>query len=164
METSEYIYLADKDLSLFGMAPAVWLLVQLHELGILPFYVLPSKTAGNSPVGQGSPGSSQNSSHSPTAVTNFLQSLGRKDLTGSKSLGMHDASCDKGGIAEDQQGMAEAEQLLASNVVVLSGLSVDIAIVVVLSWAAQLLELEQACVVIIQASSITFKLGKWFRF
>ncbi|KAL0052843.1 hypothetical protein WJX82_008466 [Trebouxia sp. C0006] len=54
---------------------------------------------------------------------------------------------------------ADAGSLDVAHIVKLIGLSVDTAIVVVLSWAAQLAQLEEACIVI-KAETIKFILGE----
>lgn len=150
LEANEYIYLAEKALSLFGMAPTVWLLVQLHTMETIHFYVLPSK-ASASPT---SHSSSTSSMHSPRASPKLMPGL-VTDSTKFRGMVKSDDVTEGG---PDQQGGAEAGQVCGVSTVALGGLSTDIAIVVVLSWAAQLAQLLDTAVVI-QAASITFVLG-----
>ena len=153
LEANEYIYLAEKALSLFGMAPAVWLLVQLHTMETIHFYVLPCK-ASASPT---SHSSSTSPMHSPRASPKLTPGLVTPQFDSTKPRGMVNSDdVTEGG--SDQQGGAEAGQVYGVSSVALGGLSTDIAIVVVLSWAAQLAQLLDTAVVI-QAASITIVLG-----
>lgn len=156
LETIEYIYLAEKALSLFGMAPAVWLLVQLHELGATSFYTLPSKhTTHISLASQGSSSTPLSPiTHSPRGATKEMPRADSSSQDAGKSSGMGSV---KGEV--EHHDSADVDWLLASRTVKLAGLSVDMAIVVVLSWAAQLGQLEEACNVV-KDDEITFVLGK----
>lgn len=156
LDSDEYIYLAEKALNLFGMAPAVLLLAQLHGIGALPLYSLPSKLetpnflADETPSGPTEP---------PKAVAKALQGHGSNSSGSNKPPSMYSDRGSTKGEAEHPYS-ADAGCLDAGHVVKLIGLSVDIAIVVVLSWAAQLAQLEEACIVI-KAESVTFILGKY---
>jgi len=155
LDSNEYIYLAEKALSLFGMAPAVWLLAQLHEIGALRLYSLPSKLKTSSILANRI---SSGPTESPTAVTEALQGLGSNSFDCKHSEAHNGRGAGKG--ETEHPYVADAGSLDVAHIVKLMGLSVDIAIVVVLSWAAQLAQLEEACIVI-KAESVTFILGKY---
>ena len=157
LDSDEYIYLAERALNLFGMAPAVRLLAQLHGIGALRLYSLPSKLK--------TPSVSANKilsspTESPTAVIEALQ--GHGSTSNSFDCKHSEANNGRGASQGKTQHpySANTGSLDAPHIVQLNGLSVDIAIVVVLSWAAQLAQLEEACVVI-KAESVTFILGKY---
>ena len=71
----------------------------------------------------------------------------------SASLEAHDKA------TADDKAAAKKVENNAISALELTGLSVDVAIVVVLSWAAQLVHLQDAAVVI-EADRIRFNLGK----
>ncbi len=156
LDSDEYIYLAEKALNLFGMAPAVWLLAQLHEIGALRLYSLPSKLKTPNFLASETP---SGPTASPKAVAEALQGHGSNSSDSSKPPGIYSDRGTSQGKTECPYS-ADAGSLDVAHIVKLIGLSVDIAIVVVLSWAAQLAQLEEACVVI-KAESVTFILGKY---
>ncbi|KAA6424588.1 MAG: hypothetical protein FRX49_05797 [Trebouxia sp. A1-2] len=140
LDSDDYIYLAEKALNLFGMAPAVWLLAQFHGIGALRLYSLPSKLKTSNVFANKTPSGLTESS---TAVTEALQGHGSNSFHGKHS----EAHNGRGGSQgkTEHPDVADAGSLDGDHIVELSGLSVDIAIVVVLSWAAQLAQLEEAC-------------------
>lgn len=157
LDINEYIYLAEKALNLFGMAPAVWLLAQLHEVDALRLYSLPSKLKTSNALAKET---TSGPTESPTAVTEALQVHGSNSFDCKHSEAHNGRGATKG--KTERPYSADAGSLDVAHIVKLVGLSVDIAIVVVLSWAAQLAHLEEACVVI-KAESVTFILGKYSR-
>ena len=157
LDSNEYIYLAEKALNLFGMAPAAWLLAQLHAIGALRLYSLPNKLKTSNVLANKTP---SGPTVSPTAVTEALQGHGSNSFDCNHSE-VHNGR-GTGTRETERPSSADAGSLDVAHIVKLIGLSVDIAIVVVLSWAAQLAQLEEACVVI-KAESVTFVLGKYCR-
>ena len=154
LATEEYIQLADKALRLFGTPPTVWLLVQLHQMGCLQLYSLPTNT---------SDGSSRHGFSSP-------QKTGKQSVTNTAKLLTGCDGKDCFGSLDNVQGAQKAEQHNSAgpnstcDSVILGGMSVDLAIVVVLTWAAQLAASEEACSLIKKAGTIVFKLGKLLTF
>ncbi|DBA86091.1 TPA: hypothetical protein ACH3X1_005611 [Trebouxia sp. C0004] len=155
LDINEYTHLAEKALNLFGMAPAVWLLAQLHEIDALRLYSLPSKLNISHVLANET---SSAPTESPKAVTEALLGIGSNSFDCNHSEALNGRGASKQKIERPYSVGAGA--LDAAHIVKLIGLSVDIAIVVVLSWAAQLAQLEKACVVI-KAESVTFILGKY---
>ena len=158
LDSDEYIYLAEKALTLFGMAPAVWLLAELHGIGALRFYSLPSKLKTSHVPANKVPSSPTDS---PTAVAEALQGHGSNSFDCKDSEAHNGRGASQG--KTEHPYVADAGSLDVAHIVQLVGLSVDIAIVVVLSWAAQLAQLEEACVVI-KAETIKFVLGKYRKY
>ena len=151
LHPQDCISLIEKALSLFGMAATVWLLVQLHQAEATHFYMLPNKNLTNS---------TNSSKHSANSSTNNSP---KQDLTEMQNCNSNSATLEanENAIAGDK-GKAAAKEIEndAVSTLELTGLSVDMSIVVVLSWAAQLVHLQDAAVVI-EADSIRVNLGKF---
>lgn len=157
LETKEYVSLAEKALTACGMAPAVWLLVQLHQAHAISFYQLPSHTAAVM-----SHPSAKGASAAPTSALTVGDRLpgGLAPALSDDSKARVQLKVDKveAGHWEENRGEAAGGKRTCSTVT-LFGVSVDVAIIVVLSWAAQLAQLE-ATPGMMQNGNITFELGE----
>lgn len=128
------------------MAATVWLLVQLHQAEAIHFYRLPSK-----PPPFTHPPNQPASLKPGTPPANMTDNGGNCD-------GMHGGSSAAADKEDGKDG--DGVEVAAVGVIELTGLSVDVGIVVVLSWAAQLASLQDTAVVI-KGNSVTFSLGKF---
>ena len=158
----EYIGLAEKALLSLGMAPAVWLLVQLHQTGAITFYKLPSPsiTTTSTVAGQSGEAPSAHLGASPTASKTTLPTLDSGSSEACKLAGLLGQAATKEALGQSWDSPnKEAGRAEPFSTVTLNGLSVDIAIVVVLSWAAQLVQIRVA-LEFMENDDITFVLGE----
>lgn len=140
------------------MGPAVWLLVQLHQAHAIRFYQLPSQSARAGAVpGTATKGfSADPTSFPPPAISSSPQS------PASASAGISKVRVQADAGEEGQPWNKPGEGPLGKqpySSIMLIGTSVDVAIIVVLSWAAQLVQLDVTSDMI-QDDGITFELGQ----
>ncbi|KAL3159478.1 hypothetical protein ABBQ38_009900 [Trebouxia sp. C0009 RCD-2024] len=154
LDTKEHINLAEKALISCGMAPAVWLLVQLHQAHAITFYTLPGHTATASMPHLSAKGSSAEPTSAGTVSTTLPQVRASAPCDERVHLGKGEAA---EGELEETQGEGTGGQGPYSTITLI-GVSVDVAIIVVLSWAAQLAQLASTSVMM-QNDDITFELG-----
>ena len=156
IETKEYMSLAEKALVSCGMGPAVWLLVQLHQAHAISFYQLPSQSA-TAVTEPGAKGSSAHLTSSPTAVKALRRGLALASGDVNKVRARKDDAEEEGPVQKSLRKGALGERPYST--VMLIGTSVDVAIIVVLSWAAQAVQLDMTSVMM-QDDDITFELGE----
>lgn len=148
--------LAEKVLVSCGMGPAVWLLVQLHQAHAISFYQLPSQSA-TAVIEPGAKGSPTDPTSSPTAAKPLRRGLDLAPGDVSKARARKDDAQEEGQVQKSPGKGALGEQPYST--VRLIGTSVDVAIIVVLSWAAQVVQLDVTSVMM-QDDDITFELGE----
>ena len=147
--------LAEKALVSCGMAPAVWLLVQLHQAHAISFYQLPSQSA-TAEADPGAEGSSAGPTSSPTAIKTLPHGQASASGDVRKAMARQDDAEEECQVQKSPGKGAQGERPYST--VMLMGTSVDVAIMVVLSWAAQLVQLDVTSVMM-QDDDITFELG-----
>ena len=147
--------LAEKALVSCGMGPAVWLLVQLHQAHAISFYQLPSQSAPA--VADPSAKGPSADPISPSAAQTSRCGLASASGDVSKVRAAKDGAEEEGQIQKSTGKGALGRQPYST--VMLIGTSVDVAIIVVLSWAAQLVQLGVTSAVM-QDDNITFELGE----
>ena len=150
LDAQEYVSLAEKALMSFGMAPAVWLLVQLHQADAIHFYKLPHSTTAV--ADQGSKTSPADPSSSDTETS---KALATSDVF--KLARLMDSAAD-GGHLQSSPKDSSGWKLPCSTVMVFE-VTVNVAIIVVLSWAAQLVQREVAPAML--NNDVTFVLGEF---
>ena len=164
IEPTEYKSLAEKALQSCGMGPAVWLLVQLHQAHAITFYHLPSLSAGagaGAGAGAVSNAPAKGSSADPTSVPpTAVKSSPQSPASAATGISKARVQADPG--KEGQTWNSPGEGPLGEqpySTIVLIGTSVDVAIIVVLSWAAQLVQLGVTSEMM-QDDNMTFVLGQ----
>ena len=157
IEIKEYISLAEKALVSSGMAAAVWLLVQLHQAHAISFYQLPSLTATAVPE-LGVKGASGDPTSAASAGRTSPQALITASSDVSKArVHLEKDDAEGGGRLHDspEEGPGGGR---SCSTLMLIGVSVDVSIILVLSWAAQLVQLDVTSVMM-HNDTITFELG-----
>ena len=148
--------LAEKALVSCGMGPAVWLLVQLHQAHAFSFYQLPSQSA-TAVADPHAKGSCAGPISSPTVARTSSRGLASASGDVSKARATKDGAEEVGQVEKSTgEGPLGGQPY---STVMLIGTSVDVAIIVVLSWAAQLVQLGVTSVMM-QDDNITFELGE----
>ena len=149
--------MAEKALISCGMAPAVWLLVQLHQARAISFYQLPGQTATVMPHL-----SAKGSCAEPTSLPTAGKTKPHVPASAPSDESKARAHLEKGETEEGHWEESSGDVARGKgpwNTVTLIGVSVDVAIIVVLSWAAQLAQRDVTSVMM-QNDDITFELGE----
>ncbi|KAL3157439.1 hypothetical protein ABBQ32_011909 [Trebouxia sp. C0010 RCD-2024] len=136
------------------MAPAVWLLVQLHQAHAITFYSLPGHTATADVPHLSAKGASADPTSAPAASKTLPQVLA--SAPSDERVHLEKGEFVKGDSEETQGERAGGKG--PYSIVILTVVSVDVAIIVVLSWAAQLAQLDVTSVMM-QSDDITFELS-----
>ena len=142
--------LAEKALVSCGMVPAVWLLVQLHQAHQLLPASKPVCPSCGRPRCDGS-------SADPISSTHCHQKFALCPGDVSKASTSQDDAEEESQV-QKRHGKGPRRERPYSTVMLI-GISVDAAIIVVLSWAAQLVQLDVTSVMM-QDDDIAFVLGK----